>query len=379
MTLTPSPIARLVAEEIMAGSSMTEVFGAAEAAGHDLAEVLDVLAAPFDHLAERQGAEVEEAALYGTDVIYELVEHAGVDAAAEIASRSSAFAEVDVRSHHASFKARLRAQAAIVDEDPLTTTYGLIADGGVSHEDRRWLLERMARVYQVEELGQIAGHVARGDAAIIGGVLRKHRSPLEALETLLGEWEPETVLLVLDRFWDVARPPGDPRTALVRTYAALSRTEFRPLNRPLSYAARHGEPSWWLPLLREHGLKGSHAALHLVESGTDRLTIARLLSDAGYADEDVLTALLENGIGTRPSLSTLRDGGWGLEAMVKTLAKKGVLLPEVRGHLEDLGVPRSAQRQVLLEHWPDSIVDLVLAEADPGKLLSKGKPRPRQD
>lgn len=360
MTFTPSLVAKLVAEEVMAGNPMARVFGAAESAGYDLADVLDVLAAPFDHLAERQGAEVEEAALYGTDVIYELVEHAGMDAAAEIASRSRAFAEVDVRSHYTSFKARLRAQAAIVDEDPLASTYGLIADGDVSHEDRRWLLERMARVYPVNEFGQIAGHVAQGDASIIGEVLRKHQSPLEALETLLGELAPETMLVVLERFWDVARQPGDSRTALVRAYAALSRAEFRPLNRPLSDAASRGEPDWWLPLLREHGLKGAQAALHLLESGTDRLTIATQLSDGGYADEDVLTALLENGIGTRTSLSTLRDSGWHLDEMVKTLADRGELAPEVRGHLEDLGVPRSAQRQVLLEHWPELVVDLVL-------------------
>ncbi len=106
MSVIPSPLGKLVAEQIMAGGPLASVFRAAQSAGHDLAEVLDVLAAPFDHLPERQAAEVEEA-VYGTDVIYELVEHAGMEMAVEVARRSLAFTDVDARSHHARFKARL--------------------------------------------------------------------------------------------------------------------------------------------------------------------------------------------------------------------------------------------------------------------------------
>ena len=366
-------MAKLVAEQVMEGHRLAKVFGAAAAAGYDLAEVLDILYSPRGHhLDEGEAAEVDEA-YHGYDVLFELVECVGLDAAAEAASRSQDFAEVDVRAHYTSYRAQLRARTAIMDEVPVATTFGLVTDAAVSDTDRRWLLESMTRVYALEELAQITDQVREEDAATIGAMLRK-QSALEALETMLPELAPDTVLVMLETYWNVPRQPGQADAALVRTYAALCRSEFRPLRHALGYAAGRGEPDWWLPLLREQGFKGAQAALHLLESGTGPLAIAQLLSEAGYADEDVLTALLENGIGTRTSLATLRDSGWRLDAMVKALAERGELLPEVRRHLLALGVPLSAQRQVLVGHWPTPVVDLVIESQLTPRLPGAGEP-----
>lgn len=369
-----SPLAELLAEEVLDGKPAPELFHAAAHAGHDLGEVLDVLADPFDHLPAHVAAEVEEAGVYGwTDILYELVEHAGMERAIEIAGRSSSFLDVDVRAHHAGVVARLRAQAAIMDEEPLATAYSLVADDTVPESHRTWLLESLARVYPIEELSEIATIVAPAHASVIGKVLRHHQTPLAALEYLLSELPPGSIVDVLVSFWGVERPSsGDALTSLVGTYATLSREEFRPLNRPLRFAASKANPEWWLPILREQGLKGSHAALTLLESGADSLRVARLLTQGGYSDGDVLTALLENGVGTRRSLSTLRDSGWSIQTMVQSLTERGQLLPEIRSHLEELGVPRAAQREVLLPHWPQPILALVLEGSSVNARLPSG-------
>lgn len=91
-----------------------------------------------------------------------------------------------------------------------------------------------------------------------------------------------------------------------------------------------------------------------------RLAIIRQLAEAGYGNEAVLAALLENGMGTWDSLSTLRASGWSDEEVVKALVGRGELASEVRHHLDRLEIPRAIQRKLLLRHCPASVVDLVL-------------------
>lgn len=356
-----SRIAQLVGEKLTAGLGLAEVFSAAEAEGHDLADVLDVLAEPFASFEPQRAMEVETT-LYGEDVIRVLAEHGGLDEAVQVVERSRVFRGVDVQAHYAGRNAVERAAGAITDEVDPREAYSLVVHSAVPRQDRDRLVERMAHVYPLAELSLIAQEASARDADIIGTELDDYMDALSALESLVdeGELDTDAALATMQRFFAVPRPVGDSRTALLSIYVSLCREDHRSLGRPLRFAARTGEPEWWLPILREGDLKGSQAALCLLQSGADRWTIAKLLSDAGYRDDDVLTALLENGIGTRTSLATLREAGWRLAAMVDALATRGALVPQVRDHLEDLGVPRSAQRALLLEHWESAVVDLVL-------------------
>jgi hypothetical protein len=128
---------------------------------------------------------------------------------------------------------------------------------------------------------------------------------------------------------------------------------------------------------RRHGLEGSRAALDLLEDGLTPSAIAASLAAAGYDDEEVFAALLENGVGSRRSLSMLRDSGWEIGRMVEALAHRGVLLPEVRRHLEDLGVGVAAQRVVLAKQWSEDRVDLVVEGHEPRPRLTSGPPPER--
>jgi hypothetical protein len=200
---------------------------------------------------------------------------------------------------------------------------------------------------------------------------------LKAFEALRDEVDDAVLLRVLERFFDV-RIAGDVPDSerVVATYALLLRESARNLAPAVHLGSTRGPVDWWLPILRRHGFRPSLAALHLLEKCERAVDVGDILATAGYDDDEVLRALLDNGVGTRSSLAALRAGGWNLDRMLESLFRRRVLLPEVRAHLEDLGIPRAAQRPVLLRHWPAAIVDLVLHEATTMRRLPSGDSDP---
>lgn len=376
MPTPPATLPSLIAGRLLAGAGPDELFAECEAAGFDLAAVIDILTEPYDHLPEGDAWEVEEVLEAGwawDDPLFQLVEYAGLAAAAEVAARTSHWADVDVEAHHRGVAAWRRAGAAMDDRLDVREVYHLIADEEVPEAGRCGLLDSLARVYPLEELAMLAPVITRGHAELVGDVLRRRLSPLEAFEALRGEVESSELFAALNRYWLVELAAnGSEEDAVLDTHARLLRQEFKPLASALRFARRQGERAWWMPILRRHGLKGSRAALDLLEDGLSPSEIAESLARAGYDDDEVLAALLENGIGSRPSLSMLRDSGWEIDRMVEALAHRSVLLPEVRRHLEDLGVGAAAQRVVLAKHWSEDLVDVVLDGQEPRPRLTRG-------
>ncbi|NOY94741.1 MAG: hypothetical protein GXP55_26485 [Deltaproteobacteria bacterium] len=372
MTLDAKPLPQMIADWAQESAIYRDLFAACEAAGHNLTDACEMLTDPWDRVADEVAAHVADLVNWN-DLLYHLVEYAGPARAAEVAATVPEWRDVDVVAHHRGVKAQRRADGAITDEVPIGEAYALVADEAIPARQLGWLLHRMARVYGLEELAALAEAISPAHATVVAGVLRAHMSPLSAFEELLHEVDADSLLRALEIYWDIPRSGGTERDALLATYARLTQQEFKPLARVLPFARARGEPAWWLPMLRENGLRASQAALVLLESGAPSLRIAELLAAARYSHEQVFGALLENGIGTRTSIAKLRESGWSADQMVRTFATRGVLLPEVRCSLEDLGVPASAQRPLLVKYWEESLVDLVLSQTHASLALTSGE------
>lgn len=363
-------LARFIRDTLMSGPSVPEFFAATETAGFDVASALDLLARPFDHFRDEDAQELEEL-LY--DPIYELAEHYGVQRASEIASRTTCWSDIDVSRHHAGIRSWLRLEDAITSAAPLADVYALIKAPEISDERRSWVSHRIARAYPLAELARLAPHMAEAHSQVTGERLRQDLSPLTAFEQLQGAVDDAVLLRAIERFWGI-RPEfasDDLNAMVVRYVAQLCRLEFRPLNLVLRFAAQRGEADSWLPILRECGLKGAQAALYLLETGWKVPAIAERLTRAGYDDEAAMTALLENGVGTRRSLALLRDEGWSVEQLVETLHHRGLLAPEIRDHLDELGVPRAAHAALLLSVCDAAVVNRVLDRIGSDRILPK--------
>lgn len=337
------------------------LLAACDDAGFDLAEVIDLLADPYDHLDTDDAWMVEEA-VYGSpgDLAYHLVEYAGARATT-FATKSIALRDVDVMSRHAEVVASLAASQAIQDRRPLEVTLALIANAPSREEEN--MLGRIAAVYPLAALAESADAMTREQASLVGRALRQRTTPLHAYETLLGKVEPSCLLRALALFYEVQTTPAPEADAMLSAYAHVVRAEGKPLHAALEYAAKHGSPDWWLPILRAEGLRASEACLRLMETNMPAPQVAAKLSAAGYADGQVLNALLANGVGSHGSLSALQESGWNIEQMVRALAQRDVLLPEVRRHLHELGVPTTLQRSLLTHEWDADVIDLVLPGA----------------
>lgn len=373
MSFTPSALARFIADRIDDAPNARALLEACETEGFTLDAACHVLTDPWEHFVARDAAEVEEnLRWHWGDLLLVLVESFGLGRAGEIAAATDVWRDVDVAAYHAGHLACLAAEAAITDEVPIRKAFELATDTKVPPARKAGLLDRLARVYPAAEVAGLADAVSPRQAATLGGVLQRQLSPLAAFDELLGAVEPEVVLLALERFWDVRVDEGATEDVLLATYARLAREELQPLDAIRRFAIARGEPTWWVPILRGEGLKASHAALWLLEAGTSTLGVAELLGRGGYADPEVLAALLENGVGTRASLAILRESGWSAATMVESLAARGMLLPEIRARLEDLGVPREAQRPLLRRCGEASMIDLVLEPLGATKALPRG-------
>lgn len=354
-----TPLAAFILERLPELATAREMFAACDAAGFDLAAVVDVLADPHDHLPESDAWLVERSNASSLEYLaYFLVEVAGAKAGS-VAARSLALRDVDVTALHAQCSASIQAGRALRERRPVEEICALISQSWVG--DQQWMLMRMGRAYPVETLASAVDTMAADHVHIVGASLRERMTALEAFEALLGEVDAACLLRALAIFWEVEVPSGSDEDARLATYARVARAENKPLHAALAYAQEQGPPEWWLPILRAEGLRPSEAALHLVESDTSGMQIAVMLAAAGYTDDEVLGALLANGLGSRTSLSALRSSGWSLPQMVRTLAAREVLLPEVRRHLHELGVPTEMQRVLLTAEWDESLVDLISA------------------
>ncbi|MGE0788950.1 MAG: hypothetical protein AB7S26_24975 [Sandaracinaceae bacterium] len=360
-----------VLAQVRAGVDVRALYAAADRDGHDLAAVLDVLLDPHMYVAQELAEDIDHTTYRRTGVLFELVEHAGLRRGSTIVARSENARGLDLAAHHAGTLARIAAEDAITQREPLQEAYARITDPRLIDAERTWLLDRVAMVYPLDEVIAFAITLPEHHARAIGDRLRRTPAALPAPGVLIAEMSHEDALAVLDRIYGVPRPDGDPRSAVLRAYVALARAAFQTLDGPLRFARAHGEPAWWVPILRELGLQASHAALALLEAGYDRMEVARIIADTGYSDDDVLAALLENGIGTRTSLALLRDGDWSVSRMVAALHARGALLPEIRGQLDELGVSREAQRGIVRAHFTVDLVDLVLADEASGESVKR--------
>lgn len=361
-SLTPSRLAPFIADHLEAGADVCALLVACEAGGFSLAETCELLADPWEHFEASIAADLETLVGWGDDaLLLALVGAFGFARAGGIASATKLWRDTDVAARLAEIQAWRAVEAAITDEVPVTEAFARATDSRLSSRWAAQALARLAHVYLPEELASLAPVASPEEAAVIGRVLRTHLSPLTALEVLLDEVEPAEALLALQRFWAVELGAGAATDVVLSTYARLARAEHRPLDAVRRFAEERGDPNWWLPILRREALKASHAALWLLEAGVSGLHTAALLAAGGYTNAEVLTAFLENGLGTRPSLNLLRDFGWSASTMVEALTARGMLLPEIRGQLEGLGVPPGAQRSLLTACWDEEVVDLVLS------------------
>lgn len=333
------------------------------AAGVEPHEAMDIIA---EHASVPDDYDDLEETRWGTDWIAALVAVHGLEEASRITARSVHWADIDVAAHCAT----VRARSAIIDEVPVSHACALIAAPEIPDDERSWLFERMVYVYPLEELAYL-DELPASHAAELARALTRRTSPLDAFNELLDQVEDERVLSTLGQYWQLDVAPDSP-APIVELAARLCADAFRPVMSVIPLAESRGEPSVWLPILRTHGLKGSLAMLHMLERGQSPLLVAEVLADAGYGDDEVLAALLENGVGPSASLDLLRAHGWSAERTVAGLARRGALLPDVRDQLVELGVPVSAQRALLLQHWEPAVVELVLDAERPARRLPSG-------
>jgi hypothetical protein len=192
---------------------------------------------------------------------------------------------------------------------------------------------------------------------------RERADPLALHDRLRGRFDAASVISVLQQAFGLAPiATSDDALALTDLHARLLASHSRSVREAIARVAAERPVEAWLPLLRGHGLGATAAALHLRERrpAWEATEIAVVLRDAGYGDDDVLRALLENGVGSASSLRLLGENGWSADRMVASLLRRGVLLPEVRDHLRALGLRDAAIVDVLLRHAEAELVSLVM-------------------
>ena len=340
--------------------SLGELFAAAEQESIDLACLLDILEAPYTYLTDEEANEVEEIYYYD-DLIYELVEHAGLDRAQQIASKTTQSADLEVPIIHACHSAYLAASEAVSSDVPLEVVFDLITKAvslGTPKESLWWEVVRMRPVH---ETARMAG-LAEGDVCDrIGELLRQKCSAMDAFNEMVDCAAPaEDVVLALVRFWQVTGIQGEGEEGVLSAYACVSRDAFQSLNKVIAFASERGDAEWWIPILRQYGLRASQATLFLLEEGKTVVHIICILAQSGFSDDEVLSALLENACGQRSILRMLFKSNWSIHQLTCALRAQGSLPFEVRDSLMPLGYSRSDVRSALLSCWPQEEVELTI-------------------
>ena len=88
-------------------------------------------------------------------------------------------------------------------------------------------------------------------------------------------------------------------------------------------------------------------------------TVVRVLASR-FSDEEVVRALVENGIGYEHSVVVLWCVGWSPARITDVLSKTDKLVFEVRDLLVRIE-GRPHLRKLLQRHWCPKLVDIVLA------------------
>jgi hypothetical protein len=341
-----------VREMLLSGATPGALFDTAVARGLDLADVLD--ASMYEGPGEDgEWFEVE------LDGLLALAEHLGLERAADIAARSRTCAHVDVPHYVATSRARSEVRAAIGQRTALSVLFGSEAFAYLDESERALLARETAWRYPIAEL--VDPTLPEPWRAMLRGELGRRFTAFEAFEALAGVVDDRARVQALIDIWDVAAHP-DADDAVLACFAAVSRAESRPMGVVARFAMARDASGAWLGVMRAHDFKGAQAALLFLEAGWTPPSIAHALAAAGYDDASIVAALLENGLGTHASLVLLQAAGWSAARLVATLHARDVMLPEVRGRLDELGVPRATQITLVERHWSPSAVALVFRD-----------------
>ncbi|UJR82012.1 hypothetical protein [Sandaracinus amylolyticus] len=343
---------RLLIATLQADEPLERYFARAEEAGFALESAFEAI--PFERDASGW-IFLDDEEWDVPDGVVALVEHCGsIERAQRVLDRTTRFCGTDVARHVARHRAVRAAWAAIERDAPTAELARLVTDDAIIDSERVRLVEAAFRRRTALDSAKLL--LALGDRAPSGVHVR---------------WEPSQVLRALEDVGpDASRlvdalaisREQDTELALIDVYARLCAQGSRPVRDGIPFASARTHVTAWAPLLRRHGLGASAVALHLVERDPPTPTpeIARTLHEAGYGDDDVLRALLENGVRSSAALSLLGAHGWSVDRMVASLLGRAMLLSEVRDHLLALALPREAIADVLLRHAPADQVALVV-------------------
>lgn len=330
-------------------------------AGLDLAPVMDLLADPFAYLDPINASLVEELA-WEVDPGYALVELLGKDDALATVGRTQHWRDVDVVRRHSRLADHMLASQAIAERLPIIEAIQRVERARSSGADGGGLLEMICGAYALPEIAGAIGGMTDESAEALGAALRRTYEPLEATELMLDRARPNEVVECLTRFWQIEEDGEAALDRLVGIYAQVTAQSCRSLGRVVDFCRERGAPEWWIPILERHGLRASQVALFLKESGYEAMAVVSLLTSSGYSDDELLGALTDNAYANRATLFYLRESGWSASRLTASLSQRGALAFEVRDQLTALGVPRDEVRLILLAHYSEESVMLVLPD-----------------
>lgn len=359
MPIVTDDLATFVAENLV--GTTRDLLGHCEAAGLDLAAVMDLLADPFVYLDPETAGEIE-VMVWDVDPAYALVDVVGRERASEIVMASERWCGVEVVERHDSLVRYHTAVDAIQRGESLAAVIELVnlcrLDAGRSVH----LFEVLSCSFDLHEVARVG---VKGPATIaegFGSVLRAKIKPLDAVELMIDQaMRPGEIVESMTRLWNVEGfDPG--LEGFFALYAQLTVDACKTLGPVVGFCGERAPPEWWLPVLRRHGLRAGQAALFLKEAGYEAMAVVSLLSVAGYDDDDILGAMTANAYGLGASLFFLLDSGWGSTRLAATLARRGSLPFEVRDHLMRLGFSKAEIWAALLNVWAESDVSLTLSD-----------------
>lgn len=354
---SPSDLLRL-AHDVTRTGTLEGFFLSAQAQGHSLAAAVDVLWWDLGWFE----VEGDDECRFAGDPVQALVNVTGSESAAQqVLDSSSRHAQIQVAAYLVEYRALLAVHQGFADHIPASEL--LLRTRALRCPESA--LAQLVDVYALHELVQLH-ELTQAELGALCKLLTRRCSALDALHTLRSSGLPEhAIVSSLQRFWNIQRSQeSEPWRALLDTHARMLEDACIPVRQAIPKLAEARAPEAWLPILRTRGLTASAAALHLAELAPERglVSHAQLLQQAGYSDDDVLRALLENGLPRSHALSLLREQGWDLPRLVATLIARRELLPQVRRQLEAWGVGRSLQRELLAAHAEGELLALVMRD-----------------
>ena len=366
MTESDRALRELFVAAIHEGALTREYLARAEAAGHSLANAMNVL---FDETrasaADRRERWLEDEYIdWWDEPVVGLVQHLEGDTerAQAVLDATRGFRGCSARERWAAFRAALDVRQAIALGASSLEVLAVLRAPTLAPEDRHWLACNAILRVTNDELPLLATSEDPEARALVRRVCAR-RDPLEVLVSIQAHADARAILEAMACAFDVvADGEADPEIALATLHARLLAERARSVRDAMTRVARVRDVRAWLPAMRAEGLGASAVALSLIERAPPwpMHEIARVLGEGGYADDEVLRALLENGLGSRRALLLLGEHGWSVDRMSASLLGRGMLLPEVRDLLLGLGLTRAAVADVLFRHADAALVALVI-------------------